>query len=68
LIGRGQDQGRSDDNEAVIRRRLEVFYESTAPILEFYGGRPELTVINGDAELSAVSETLKTAIRPLSSV
>lgn len=68
LLGRGKDQGRSDDNEAVIRRRLEVFYESTSPILEFYGNRPELTIVNGDAELGAVSEKLKTAIRPLSSV
>ncbi|MGD1852097.1 MAG: adenylate kinase [Cyanophyceae cyanobacterium] len=68
LLGRGKDQGRSDDTEAVIRRRLEVFYESTAPILEFYRDRPELTVVNGDAELDAVSKKLKSAIRPLSSV
>ncbi len=68
LLSRGRDQGRSDDTEAVIRRRLEVFHESTAPILNFYGDRPQLTVVNGDASLEAVSDLLKTAIRPLSSV
>lgn len=68
LLSRGQEQGRSDDTEAVIRNRLNVFHTSTAPILEFYGARPELTTINGDANLDAVSDLLKAAIRPLSSV
>lgn len=68
LLSRGQEQGRSDDTEAVIRRRLQVFHESTAPILKFYGDRPELTVINGDADLGTVSDLLKAAIRPLSNV
>ncbi|MEM9771731.1 MAG: adenylate kinase [Cyanobacteria bacterium P01_D01_bin.73] len=68
LLSRGQAQGRSDDTEDVIRRRLDVFHELTSPILKFYGDRPELTVVDGDAELGAVSDLLKSSIRPLSSV
>jgi adenylate kinase len=37
LVKRGLDQGRADDNEATIRRRLDVFDAETAPLVSFYG-------------------------------
>ena len=36
LVQRGVDEGRSDDSEETIRRRLEVYDRETTPLTEFY--------------------------------
>ncbi|MFM7733046.1 MAG: adenylate kinase [Cyanobium sp.] len=38
LLQRLLARGRSDDNEAVIRNRLEVYRAQTAPLIEHYSG------------------------------
>ena len=45
LLKRAEEEGRSDDNEETIRRRLEVYEADTAPLVEFYGG--SVLTING---------------------
>lgn len=37
LMKRGAEQGRADDNEETVRRRLEIYQAETAPLVEFYG-------------------------------
>ncbi len=37
LLKRADEQGRVDDNEATIRRRLEVYEHETAPLVGYYG-------------------------------
>ena len=32
----GRAEGRDDDNAATVRRRLEVFHRSTAPVIAYY--------------------------------
>lgn len=32
----GRNEGRDDDNAATVRRRLEVFHRSTAPVIAYY--------------------------------
>ena len=39
LLKRAGEQGRADDTEPVIRRRLEVYAESTAPLADIYAER-----------------------------
>lgn len=39
LLNRARLEGRSDDNEDTIRRRLEVYREETAPLLDYYRDR-----------------------------
>lgn len=36
LILRGQQSGRSDDNEETIRKRLDVYHNQTAPLIDWY--------------------------------
>lgn len=38
MLKRAEEQGRADDNEETIRRRLEVYEADTAPLVEFYSG------------------------------
>ena len=53
LVRRAQEQGRSDDTEDVIRRRLEVYFEQTAPLIAMYESQGLLVRVGG---LGAVDE------------
>jgi adenylate kinase len=53
LLKRAEDEGRSDDNEETIRRRLEVYDADTAPLVDFYGN--VVLTING---MGTVDEVL----------
>lgn len=53
---------RDDDREDVIRRRLEVFKESTRPLLEYYRERGLLVRIPADGPVEAVHAALKRAV------
>ena len=37
LLARLKDRGRADDTEEVIRNRMKVYRDETAPLLEYYG-------------------------------
>lgn len=62
LIQRLLARGRQDDNEAVIRRRLEVYREQTLPMLAFYESQGKLVAINGHQSMDAVTAALEDAI------
>ncbi len=47
LLKRAELEGRSDDNEATIRRRLAVYREKTLPLVDYYGARGVLVRIHG---------------------
>ncbi|MEN9748714.1 MAG: hypothetical protein RLZZ603_1406, partial [Actinomycetota bacterium] len=47
------EQGRADDTEDVIRRRLEVYEEQTAPLVNTYSARNLVVTVDG---LGAVDE------------
>lgn len=38
LVLRGQQSGRSDDNEETIKKRLNVYHTQTSPLIEWYEG------------------------------
>lgn len=58
LVQRAKDQGRTDDSETVIRRRLEVYAEQTAPLIEAYRARGLLKVVDGMGEIEQVRARL----------
>jgi adenylate kinase len=58
LVSRGQQQGRSDDNEETIRRRLVVYRDQTAPLIDYYTERQQLVVVNGDQPMEEVTAQL----------
>lgn len=62
LVRRAQEQGRADDTEDVIRRRLEVYAEQTAPLLETYADRGLLVQVDGMGEVDAVTERLTAVV------
>lgn len=62
LVRRAADQGRADDTEDVIRRRLEVYAEQTAPLLEIYAARGILIQVDGLGEIDDVAGRLASAL------
>jgi len=62
LVRRAADQGRADDTEDVIRRRLEVYAEQTAPLLAIYSSRGLLVQVDGLGEIDDVAGRLASAL------
>ena len=62
LVDRMLARGRQDDNEDTIRRRLDVYREETAPLIDFYQRRQCLTTINGNPPLVEVTQTLQESL------
>jgi adenylate kinase len=63
LLRRAEVEGRADDTEDVIRRRLELFADQTAPLLDVYRNRGLLIEVHGMGEVSEVTERIFDAMR-----
>ncbi|MDN5686544.1 MAG: adenylate kinase [Brachybacterium sp.] len=62
LVERGRAEGRSDDTEATIRRRLEVYAEQTAPLIDVYENRGLVRRVDGMATIDEVTVSLQEAL------
>jgi adenylate kinase len=47
---------REDDTESTVRRRLNVYESSTAPVIDYYDGRHLLGIVNGEGSVEEVFE------------
>jgi adenylate kinase len=55
LSGRALEQGRTDDTPEVIKRRLAVYEEQTAPLIDVYVSRGAVSMIDGLGDVSEVT-------------
>ncbi len=55
---------RPDDREEVIGKRLEVYDAQTKPLIEFYTKDGLLRVVNADAPMDAVFQSIQQAVAP----
>jgi adenylate kinase len=62
LLNRAIEQGRTDDTEPVIRHRLEIFEEQTAPLTSVYAARGLVVMIDGLGEVVEVTERILEAL------
>lgn len=62
LVARMLNRGRGDDDETVVRRRLEVYRAQTAPLIDFYRDRQQLVNIDGNMESKAVTAAIKNVV------
>lgn len=63
LLKRAQEQGRADDTADVIRRRLEVYFDQTAPLVAVYRERGILLEVDGMGDVAEVTERILSALR-----
>jgi adenylate kinase family enzyme len=53
---------REDDKEETIKKRLEVYWEQTSPLTDYYKKKGSLTAVNGKGSITEVSERLFSSI------
>lgn len=62
LLKRAQEQGRTDDTEEVIRHRMNVYAEQTAPLIDVYEQRGHVLTVDGLGEVTDVTERILGAL------
>ncbi len=60
---RFREEGRADDNPETVRKRLEVYAASTAPVADFYARRGLLTEIDGVGAIEDIGGRVLAALR-----
>lgn len=65
IINRAKESGgaRSDDNEDVLRKRLDIYTQQTAPLVNFYSEKGLLKSVDGMAPIQDVTQAIKSAIQ-----
>jgi adenylate kinase len=58
LMSRSLGQGRVDDTESAIQRRITLFAERTTPLTDYYEFGDRLLRINGDQAIEAVEQEI----------
>ena len=62
IAGRAKAEGRADDAPDAVRKRLQVYENQTAPVVEFYRDRPAFRVVNGALTQEQVARELDTVV------
>lgn len=63
LVARLLGRGRQDDTEEVIRNRLKVYHQQTAPLIDFYRDRQQLASVDGNQPVEVVADKLNQIVR-----
>jgi len=58
LLKRAEKEGRADDNEETIRRRLEVYQKETEPLIDYYARRGVLFTLQGTGPVDGITECI----------
>lgn len=62
LLVRAKEQGRADDTEEVVRERMRIYAEETAPLAAVYRERGLLSQVDGMGTVDEVTSRLVTAL------
>ena len=68
IVGKCDDDGneliqREDDKPATVERRIRVYMEQTAPLIEYYKSRGVLAEVDGTRSIDEVSQLMLAAVR-----
>lgn len=58
---------RADDNIDAINRRLDLYEQETAPLIDYFAKRNELVQVNGDQSIQAVHQNIVHALKTFES-
>jgi adenylate kinase len=58
----GELYQRPDDREESVRKRLEVYFAETAPLIDYYVKKGKLLEIDGEGGVAEVAQRIKTAL------
>jgi adenylate kinase len=63
LLGRAEQEGRADDNETVIRHRLDLYHEQTEAVVSRYEERGIVTKVDGLGAIDDVTNRIMEALK-----
>jgi adenylate kinase len=58
----GELYQRPDDTEETVRRRIEVYFDQTMPLIDYYDKQDKLVEVDGEQGIDKVSEDLLAAL------
>ena len=59
IIQRLLARGREDDNESVIRHRLDVYREKTEPLIDYYRNHSMLLPVEANGSIQEISARIE---------
>lgn len=59
IAKRALEEGRSDDTEEVVRNRMKVYSDQTAPVVDYYADMGVLSRVLGEGTIEEVFQRLK---------
>ena len=62
LLGRALEEGRVDDTPEAIDRRLAIYHEQTAPLVEYYRAQDRLVPVDGEGTIGEVFGQIRSAL------
>jgi adenylate kinase len=62
LLGRAAEEGREDDRPEVIERRLAIYHEQTAPVVERYRATGKLVPLHASRSIGEVAAEIADAL------
>ena len=68
LSGRAHVEGRADDSPEAVSKRLTVYAEQTAPVVDYYRNQGKLACVQGVGGMDTVFTLIVEAINPMSDV
>jgi adenylate kinase len=63
IARRAKEEGRSDDSEETVRKRMQVYQEQTAPVVDFYARKGLLTRVLGEGSIEEVSQRIMAVLK-----
>ncbi|MBT8047756.1 MAG: adenylate kinase [Xanthomonadales bacterium] len=59
IAKRAAEEGRSDDTEEVVRNRMKVYLDQTAPVVDYYAQKGLLSRVLGEGTIEEVFQRIK---------
>lgn len=63
LAKRAELEGRADDTAETVRRRLDVYREQTAPVVEYFREQGKLSMVDGEGDIDDVAARITGLLR-----
>jgi adenylate kinase len=63
IAKRAKEEGRSDDSEEVVRNRMRIYHEQSAPVIDYYARKGLLTYVLADGEVDVILERILAALK-----
>ncbi len=62
LAKRAEQEGRSDDDETTVRKRLAIYAEQTAPVAHYYARQGQLVRVLGEGGIEEITQRILAAV------